>query len=402
MENFEIYCEYLYHSTCIPVYLFRQKQLVTCFPEQKKDTYPPDRYLNILWESEKDISLVITQQHSYFGLVYSKDRCHSIILGPVSVLPYTRDSNTDMCKEYAADSSHMEEFSTFFSIIPSISKDIFMNKLLFINHTLNNTSLDKSDISNYEGYVLDGSINEKHSIETYYAKEYETLYDNLPIENQLLKYIESGDLEHLREFTKRTKSIDVGIIANDNLRQLKNMFIVTVTLASRAAMKGGLNPNIAYSLSNTYFQQVERLANPDAIISLTIQVQEDYCRRVAGSITPPVSDNFIYQVISHVHNNTNKKITVENVAEQLGFSTTYLSRKFKKELGFGLNAFIRRCKLEESRHLLAYTNKSISQISTYLCFSSQSHYQRAFKEQYGLTPNDYKKSCMPNHIHHSS
>lgn len=394
MEDFKTYCKYLYHSTCIPVYLFRQKELIACFPDQQKATYPPDKYLKTLWESEKDISLVITQQYSYFGLVRSKDCCHNIILGPVCTFPYNKDILSDMYKEYAVSPSPRKDFFAFFSIVPSLSRDIFINKLLFINYTLNNTSLNKSDISNYDWLIKDDSINKKHSLETYYAKEYETLYDNLPIENELLGYIESGDLEHLKEFTNRTKNVEVGTIANDNLRQFRNMLIITVTLVSRAAMKGGLEPRVAYSLSNIYYQQVERLTDPDAIISLIIQVQEDYCKRVANSITPPSSDNIIYQVIDYVHNNTNRKITVENVAKQMGFSTTYLSRKFKKELGFGLNTFIRRCKLEESKHLLAYTDKSISQISTYLCFSSQSHFQRAFKEQYGLTPYDYRKSCI--------
>ncbi|NSK10056.1 helix-turn-helix transcriptional regulator [Blautia sp. MSK.20.9] len=47
-----------------------------------------------------------------------------------------------------------------------------------------------------------------------------------------------------------------------------------------------------------------------------------------------------------------------------------------------------RCKLEEGKELLQYTNKSIS---TFLCFSSQSHFQTAFKKQFGMTPNECRR-----------
>ncbi|WP_443647436.1 helix-turn-helix domain-containing protein [Blautia sp.] len=47
-----------------------------------------------------------------------------------------------------------------------------------------------------------------------------------------------------------------------------------------------------------------------------------------------------------------------------------------------------RCKLKEGKELLQYTNKSIS---TFLCFSSQSHFQTAFKKQFGMTLNECRR-----------
>ena len=92
--------------------------------------------------------------------------------------------------------------------------------------------------------------------------------------------------------------------------------------------------------------------------------------------------------------NTNQNITVSDVANHVGFSRSYLSRKFKKDIGFELSMFIKQCKLEEAKDILAYSNKSISEISNYLCFSSQSHFQRDFKNQFGITPQTYRKSIL--------
>lgn len=66
-------------------------------------------------------------------------------------------------------------------------------------------------------------------------------------------------------------------------------------------------------------------------------------------------------------------------------------KKFKTELGFTIGAFITRCKLEEAKMLLTYSTKSLAEISSYLCFSSQPHFQSLFKKQYHMTPLEYRK-----------
>ena len=82
---------------------------------------------------------------------------------------------------------------------------------------------------------------------------------------------------------------------------------------------------------------------------------------------------------------------MEDVAHEVGLSRVYFSNKFSKELGFSVGSFIRRCKLEEARSLLLYTDKSIAHISSYLGYSSQSHFQNLFREQFGMTPKQCRQ-----------
>lgn len=116
---------------------------------------------------------------------------------------------------------------------------------------------------------------------------------------------------------------------------------------------------------------------------------------MAEAQTPHSANDVFQKAIRYIQQNTNLHLTVSDVAEYVGFSRAYFSTAFKKELGFSVASFIVRCKLEEGKRLLCYTDKSIPLISSYLCFSSQSHFQTAFKKQFGMTPLQYRKKNTP-------
>jgi AraC-like DNA-binding protein len=68
----------------------------------------------------------------------------------------------------------------------------------------------------------------------------------------------------------------------------------------------------------------------------------------------------------------------------------YLSRKFIEETGENLTDFILKEKTEEGKRLLRYSDKSLTAISNYLGFSSQSHFSRVFKKYAEITPGEYR------------
>jgi len=85
-----------------------------------------------------------------------------------------------------------------------------------------------------------------------------------------------------------------------------------------------------------------------------------------------------------------ERITVEDLAEVLGVSASYLSRLFKKETGDSVSIYIRRQKIEMAKHLLQYSEFSMIEIANRLSFSSQSHFIQQFREIVGMTPKKYR------------
>jgi len=85
-------------------------------------------------------------------------------------------------------------------------------------------------------------------------------------------------------------------------------------------------------------------------------------------------------------------IQIQDVANNIYRSKSYVITNFKKELGINVGAYITRCKLEEAKNLLAFTDKSLAEISDYLCYSSQSYFQNSFKKKYKVTPLQYRRN----------
>ena len=162
-------------------------------------------------------------------------------------------------------------------------------------------------------------------------------------------------------------------------------------LATRCAISSGVDADDAFQMSDLYIQTAENLNDPSAVQNLNYQMLLSFTKKVKDRLIPSTSDEALQRAIRYVLQHINCPITAAEVADHVGFSRSYFSTYFKEQLGFTLSAFILRCKLEEGKHLLQFTDKPLSIISNYLCFSSQSHFQTAFKKQYHVTPLQFRK-----------
>ena len=182
-----------------------------------------------------------------------------------------------------------------------------------------------------------------------------------------------------------------GILAADGLRQMKNTFIVTATLISRAAIRGGININDALSLSDAYIQKCELLNSVDRITNLQYHMILDYTEQVEKLKKGKSPSKLVICVSDYVQHHLSEPVDVEALAKSMFLSRTYLANKFKKESGTTLTDFILKEKVEEAKRLLRYTDKHATAIAVYLGFSSQSHFANVFKKYTGKTPSEYRK-----------
>ena len=87
----------------------------------------------------------------------------------------------------------------------------------------------------------------------------------------------------------------------------------------------------------------------------------------------------------------NGRISREELASVLNYDAHYLNRIVNQSIGMSLLEYGRFFLLREAARLLIQTDDNISSVMDQLGVSNRSFFYRIFKEQYGLTPNEYRK-----------
>lgn len=393
MDSIALFLTYLHSFTHLPLYYYRDDRLSFCVPAGAIDYAPPEKYLNAFRTFGYIVAYLTTDFGGLYGYVRWKAENAFCILGPVTAVSYDNATLFAMRREFNIEETISQSFHDFLKGIPCRNITDFTSELVFLNYSINREDDIPHDL-NYKVSELDAEMVGKRFVDQQIVdKEASWENNSLDVETPLLRYVENGDMEGLQAYLQLPVMINSGVIGNSSLRNEKNIFIVSATLYCRAAIQGGLPSELAFHLSDSYIQQMEILTNIEAVRALSGQILFDYTKRVADNKSSSHGDPVLQKAIRYVHHHTNAHITVADVAEYVGFSRGYLSTLFKEQLGFELSAFIRRCKLEESRELLRYSDKSIAEISSYLCFSSQSHFQNCFKKQYNITPQQYRRGA---------
>ena len=340
-----------------------------------------------------------SDSQGFYSLIELPDSEGFIIVGPVFNVPVMNSTLHKYMKENVLSHTLTEDVSHFLQNIPLLSYTQFVYKVLFLYCCLTREKISLSDYLESIPADITEKIAKRHSLITYENKEKLSFHGTWHFEQQLLSQIKNGNVDKLKDFlinVSASTPMQEGILASNPLRQAKNIFIGCVTMIGKfGAIPGGLDVEQTYQLIDLYCQECERLQTVDSVNQLLYTMLLDFCNRVGAASLPSGCSSDIFSCINFINEHTNKPLHVSDVAAHIGRSTSYLSNKFRDELGFSVGSFITRCKLEEAKSLLSHTDKTISEISNYLCFSSQSYFQNVFRKKYGITPAKYRRQSHP-------
>lgn len=395
ITDLEAFCRLFYATTSIPVVCYHAPSgNIFSFPSILGNQSLFKNDLSSLLHFQKNPEYYISQSFGYFGSVRTVREESCLTVGPVFSTPVSELTIRHFMQEWAVDPEYREEISHFLSDTPLISFNRFLHTLAYLHLCVNDEQIDVGEHFGIENTNAIGEFSTLHSDQVINAKENQHFHNTWDFERRLTQCIQSGDTEKLKAILKGTPQLSGGIVADNSLRQEKNIFITMTTLATRSAIAGGMDMEQAYMLSDIYIQECERSQSITQVSALNYSMLTDFTERVAQNKIPQDMSPEIFKCIQYISHHVNEPIQVGDVAEHIGRSRSYLTGKFKKELGFDVSSFIMRCRLEEAKSLLTYSNKTLSEISNYLCFSSQSYFQNVFKKMYGMTPLAYR-----NHTH---
>ena len=199
-----------------------------------------------------------------------------------------------------------------------------------------------------------------------------------------------GDPRAPEEARKIFASRLTGHVSDDPLRNLKYLFVASATLASRAAISVGMEDERAFNISDLFIQQMDALESEQAVRDLQAEMIAYYTKEVAALDKKQVWSRDVMRGMDYIYEHLHEPLTARDVAEHVGLSRSYYSTLFKNETGTSISAYIQSKRIEASKNMLCYSDIPLAEISAILAFSSQSHFNRVFRQQTGYTPRSYR------------
>lgn len=392
MKNLDLIyiCRAIGNLSGIPIRLLNGQKLVFFFSMVDLINDPVYLHVDAINSINNNIGYYVTPYFDYYGVVKCKN--HTIIIGPTRQLKHTKQELNELAFLCDVPQESIASFSSALNSIPNMPLESLMQMLCVINYALNNEKMSLADVVVYDDMQkqIADLIETERLKDSYGNDDTVDVHNTLALEQTIMNYVKKGDIDALNEFIKKPVAANSGKIASNQIRQLKNIFIVSCTLVSRAAIRGGMDVNDAFSLSDFYIRKCELLNNIAQISSLQVTMIVDYTTRVSRLRNGDHTSKLTIEVKNYVLHHLSEQITTSQLAEALYMSRGYLCEKFKKESGVTLSDFILSTKIDEAKRLLLNTTKSISAIGEYLGFSSQSHFNNTFKKYVELTPKKYR------------
>ncbi len=173
----------------------------------------------------------------------------------------------------------------------------------------------------------------------------------------------------------------VGLISTEMLSLVQNTHYATV------------NPHVYKQCKNYIFEslflpQTEVVKKQNLLSLVVIKLITEFSTTDFHSNSPT---DVVEEAKAIMFNPENMQLSINEIAEKLGYTPEHLIRSFKKRGLNSPNKVFTKIKLDYSAELLCSTDFTINKISTSIGFYSLHYFNKIFKNFFGLSPSAYRK-----------
>ena len=197
----------------------------------------------------------------------------------------------------------------------------------------------------------------------------------------------STEESHSESFARvgsRIFSIEIGHQWSHKLRE-------AVTLRNESLVfEGGLLNFLARRVYHEFHNSDQ--VTPLAIEGLVLEIFAEMSRR-----KPDISTTRPPRWLTHakdlIHSGFLDSSSLSEIAVQVGVHPVYLAGAFRRYYGCTVGEYVRKLRIEFAMNQLIFSDTPLAQIAVTAGFANQSHFNKMFKRQTGVTPGVYRTSA---------
>lgn len=380
----ELFFSFTYGHTVNPLITDSRKLFVDLFRNTETYSYPIIKSTNYL--------------ENYFAVNLSIDNFFlgKFIVGPSTYSYINAEAVDTLIAANKLPLSYKRELIHYFNLLPVMDYTRLISSSQLVNLVIYSQKLDLATVMEKNSSLENIDTRLTHKFESSVSENRQNTFfhHSLTAERNIAKCIKEGDVDNLLKAQLAPRDGETGVLAKDNpLRSEKNLSICLVTLATRSAIEGGLDVELAFTLSDSAIQAIEEASDIKDLSDLNNKILLDFANRVRKikmlNYSRPVilAQNYVQK---HLY----ESISVSSLSKALNFNPNYLSELFKEEAGISLSEYIQQERIEEAKRLLVSSNITLLDMSTRLNFHDQSHFTKVFKRFTGTTPKKYRDNNM--------
>lgn len=128
---------------------------------------------------------------------------------------------------------------------------------------------------------------------------------------------------------------------------------------------------------------------PQKIVDILNEFIKDNMKSKGKENTQNFTDE-LNEVLEYIDINFKNDIGLKDVANHVNFSSTYLSKLFKKEMGINFNRYITQIRINKSKELLKNSTLSINEVAFSVGYNEPNYFCKVFKKMINMTPSEFR------------
>lgn len=131
------------------------------------------------------------------------------------------------------------------------------------------------------------------------------------------------------------------------------------------------------------------------LLLLAVYANASASDRSVGNTEEEANDQLFQRVVHYLSTQYTHPVSIEGMAESLGYNRAYLSRVFKRKTGLSPISFLLKLRLDRAKLMLRERPElTIEQISASVGLQDALYFSKQFRKQHGLSPTAYRKEML--------
>lgn len=209
--------------------------------------------------------------------------------------------------------------------------------------------------------------------------------------DDIYEAVKDGNTELLGEVLHEPASLERVSLSESSLRDARYKAVMEMSVAMSAARRGGGVPeHPAVTLLSEAVKTIDLMTDELGIMRYESESILGFATLVKEALEDEGKHPYTVKAIAYIRAHIYEDISVDDVAGHCLINRNSLAAYFRRDTGRTISEYIMNEKLERGVQFLKDTDMPISEISSLLCFATQSHFTERFRVKYGITPKQLR------------